>query len=500
MGLGTIPLAVVATAQQQTPAKTDIEHVPRATVEARHAAGKPLYDTQWVVDASGAVMQFPNPAAGGSTDAGLPFLGQPHAGRQPDPLPEELRAWLRSWKSALPWLAANLRQPGSLLGAIDAERHRTQLGLQTAPTDVRLLLLLTEAIDRGLPDVLQRRALLEREVAARLLQQTNCLAARGEFEALRREADPFLVHAANDALAAMGARAAAVPTTPWTATPPTAGIDAWFWLDLRHFAPRPDIATAVRRATAEDFWQQLLAIGADPINLALAGAQMIVDRPGEAPFELARCWGRARIDRCLLGLSVLDGKTQLGWAEATGMFEVEALRTYLTERGLDVGGNGPVQSGTWWEGFHVTVTADRVVVLATAMAKQVAGPMPEVLAAAIAKGAAFAAALPAESPIESLPWLLLERGENAQVSLAPFTLRVSTAGDAAAARSRCDHLARELSTVAKTPGSAPHLPDSALRSWLDALQNPIATKNAAGTMIEVTGEGLDPFALWPLLR
>lgn len=489
-------LAAALTAQQAR--NLGIEHVPRATVEARHAAGKPLYDTRWVVDASGAVVQFPNPAAGGSTDAGLPFLGQPHAGRQPDPLPQELCAGLRSWKSALPWLAANLRQPGSLLGAIDAERHRTQLGLQTAPTDVRLLLL-TEAIDRGLPDVLQRRALLEREVAARLLQQTNCLAARGEFEALRREADPFLVHAANDALAAMGARAA-VPPAPWTATPPTSGIDAWFWLDLRHFAPRPDIATAVRRSTAEDFWQQVLAIGSDPINLALAGAQMIVDRPGEAPFELARCWGRARIDRCLLGLSVLDGRTHLGWAEATGMFEVEALRTYLTERGLDVGGTGPVQSDTWWDGLQVTVTADRVVVRATALAKQAVGPMPEVLAAAIANGAAFAAALPAESPIESLPWLLLERGENAQVTLAPFALRVATAGDAAAARTRCEHLARELSTVAKTLTSAPHLPELTLRSWLAALQDPRATRNAAGTMIEVTGEGLDPFALWPLLR
>lgn len=497
----TFPASVLLAtiAAQEEPSNLDIAPIPRDEVRARHAAGKTLFDTRWVVDSGGRVVQFPNPAAGGSTREGLAFLGSPRPSSRLGPLPGDLRVWLRSWSNALPWLAASLRQPGDLLSAVDAERHRSQLGLALAPVAVRQELL-TATVDASLPEPLQRRAVLEREVGVRLLQQTQPRAARGEFEVLRRAADPFLARAAADALAPSEPRTIA-PATAWNATPPATGIDAWFWLDLRRMPARPEIAAAVLQSTAEDLWQVLLGLEGDPLNLALAGAQMIVDRPGEAAFELARCWGRSRIDCCLLGIAMLDGKPQLGWAAASGAFEFEVLRRHLLDHGFAVTDTGPVRNDAWWPGFDVTVTADRVLVRAHALAGAADGPIPTPIADALRFEAAFAAWLPVDSPIQDLPWLALERGESASVRLTPFLLRTTTtATDDRAVGTRWRRLAEGLATAATKPECARYLLEPTVRAWCDALRTPRLTTTGTGTIAEIQGAGLDPFALWPLLR
>lgn len=177
--------------------------VEREELTRRRDAGLPLGETEWDVREDGTLLQWPNPAAGGSTTLGMSFVGDERWMDldQSDSLVVQLGS--RRSDDALFWLAPLLRRPGDLLAATNAERHFAQLGRDASAVALRQYLAL--AGDPG-PESMQRRDALDRELAIRLLQRRGDSNAQGELRVLAKDADdPFLREAARDALATFGA-------------------------------------------------------------------------------------------------------------------------------------------------------------------------------------------------------------------------------------------------------------------------------------------------------
>lgn len=469
---------------------------------ALHEQGRPFLQTQWQVRKDGALVQWPNPAAGWNASRGMSFLGDVGVGQTtPDPLVKQLRFRVRSGRTYADWLAPLLRHPGDLLAATLAERHLSQLKRDASDVALRQFLILP-----GKPQVapMARRELLERELAIRLIQRRELRSARGELQAVvSRDKDAFVRRAARDALAqmAIGPKSSRVGLQDQRLAPP-AHADLWLWVDLGRMPARGDIAAAARVQRAEPLWQRVLGRGRGASNSILAGCQFVVDLPDELPFEMARLWGRARVDQCLLAFCAVDGQIELAWAAASGAFEVDVLQRYLKSVKLEVEVEGDTVTSTdWWPDFVVKVAPNHVLIRRDTLTAASQRAWPAFATQAAADGDGLAAKLPKDSKLARLPWLLLERGDAAAVRLQPFALRVTTSDTEASVRARCEAAVDPLAADDPETGM-PSLPPQVATAWQSALR--AAKVDAAGEpgriRLRLVGEELDPFLLWPLLR
>ena len=501
LGLASLAGLLAGHVSCQEPRRTPVTVSDEELIE-RHGRGQPFWETKWQLRKDGALTQLPNPAAGGASVRGLSFIGDEFPSTEVrDALVRQLRLRVRSWPTSVDWLAPLLREPGDLLSATLTERHFSKLKRNVRDVPLRQFLILP-----GEPktEPMARRELLERELAVRLIQRRLMRSARGELRALATgEGDALVRRAARDALAAMDGDTArpSVALQDLQLVPP-AKADLWLWIDVARMPARGDIASALRKQRAEQLWQRVLGRGRGASEAILAGAQLVVDIPNELPFEMARLWGRARVDQCLLAFRVLDGQPDLLWAAASGAFEVGVLGDYLEALQVEVTVHGEVVKSTdWWPGFAVEVAPNHVVVRRDLADTAPAGAWPAFAAIAAGVGDVLAAKLPEDSEMQSLPWLLLERGDTAAVRLQPFALRVTTGASAARARERCESAAVHVAS-ADPDRVLPSLPAQIATSWQAALRG--AKVDASGEpgrlRVRVTGQKLDPFVLWPLLR
>ena len=493
--------AGAASAQGEGPIPWPV-NVPREEVLQRRNEGKPFWDTQWIVREDGVLTQLPNPAVQGPTTQGYSFVADENPrDRSRDALVQTLSVWLHAGNSwACQYLGAALRCPGDLLGATLAERHFAQLGRDASDVALRQFLLQP---DGALEEPLLRREQLDRELAVRLLQRRGARAAIGELRSLARDAgDPFLRRAAAAAHSELADAAASSPVAlPSLPVEVPAGMAFWLWIDMGNVAARRDIASAVRTARVEKGWDHVLA--RDPergiSDALLAGSQHRVDVFDELPYEMARTWGRARIDQCLLGFRWVDGDCRLIWAAASGAFEVEALTAYLGRCGIGIETNkGRLHTTDWWPDHEVDVAADHVVVRHKRGIGAI-GKWPAVVDEAIERRAAIAGELSPSKDSPTVPWLLLGGEGVATLQLQPFALTVTSKLSVADAKAFCMERAGRIdaSDTVWTPAS-PEL----RQRWRAALYaaSVTAIEGSDRVRIEVTGKDLDPLLLWPLLQ
>lgn len=490
-----------ASAQGEGPGAWPVK-VPREDVLQRRKDGKPLWDTQWIVRDDGVLTQLPNPAASGPTTQGYSFVGDENQpARSRDALVRTLSVWLQAGGSwACQHLAPALRCPGDLLGATLAERHFAQLGRDASVVALRQFLMQPAGASDG-PSL--RREQLDRELAVRLLQRTATRAAVGEMRSLARDAgDPFLRRAAATAHAVLGDAAAPLPVALSSLSIEVpAAMAFWLWVDMGNVAARPDITSAVHTARVEEMWDHVL--DRDPqrgiSDVLLAGAQHRIDVFDELPYEVARTWGRARIDQCLLGFRWVDGDCRLMWAAASGAFEVEALTAHLGRCGIAIETNkGRLHTSEWWPDHEVEVAADHVVVRHKRGVGAI-GKWPAVVDEAIARHAAIAGELLPSVDSPSVPWLLLGGEGVATVRLQPFSLSVTSKLSVDDARAFCRDRATRIDASDRVWKVAPPELRQRCRTAIEAAT--VTPIDGTGRVrIEVTGKDLDPLLLWPLLR
>lgn len=491
--LGLLP--ALSAPGQQPPSRPELpERIPHDEVRARRDRDLPLWETLWEVDPAGALRQWPNPAAGGSTDQGMAIFEAHPTGPGTDPHREVLVR--RVARDPGHFLAALLRQPGDLLGATLATRHFEQLGRDTSEVALRQFLVTP---DLDLTPVQQRRSLLDRQLAVRLLQQRAVRTAMPELEVLARKAtDPWLRWTAQDALATFSpdtkaARRVALLQQP---LPPPATADLWLWFDFARWPARDDVAEARRAALTERLYDMILAAGGSCPPAALAGAQYLVDLPDELPCEVARVWGRARVDQCLLGLARGDGGMTLGWAAASGAFEVDVLREHLARHGVafERAGDGLV-SDRWWPGLAIEVHPAWLHVARVPTAPAAGAWPPPFAPALVAEAAPFAIHLPAGSALPPPAALLLPSPGTVTLRFQPFSAiaRLAAIDDGPARAAAA--LERAMELVGDPP---PAVRAAWSKAMADARVDQL--REGGGTRLRVEGTGLDPFDLWPLLR
>lgn len=474
--LAALSLLAGAAAQQPEPAPgpdpLQVRMVTRPEMERLRDRGV-LWDTTWGVDAAGFGVQWPNAAAGGSTEVGQPWVqfapGPPGSAGSGDPVRRLLQNPVLFGKRdlvAAAWLATLLRAPGDLLGCTDAGRHFAQSGHDTADAALRAF----AATEPTATDAeLIRRERLERELALRLLRQ------RGAAPAPPVERVALLSR---------------------HVTPP-GDADLWLWFDAGRWRAQHDVQAAIRAARTAHYWERLLAVGRGELpELPMAGAQHLVDLPGELPFEIVRCWGEVRLDQCLLALDRAGGEGpgwQLAWAAASGAFDVERLCAWLERCDVAFARDGGRMraADTWWPGCEVAIGPQLVEVRHIGGAADAApragaagatdGAWPDGSWARAAAGGAALAARWTRAGIAFLP----PRGELVLL-LAPLRLRLEAP----------DGLEESLATARRAVAG-----DGSLATWQRALG--AARVEAAGSgreRLEVTGADLDLAALWPLLH
>lgn len=462
---------------------------------ANHKLGQQPFDTKWIVRADGGLTQLPNPAAGGSTNRGMPFLhggGPPQKGQ--DPAVDNVWRRSRRWQSAAVWLAPLLRHPGDLLGATNADYHYAKLARDCGTETLRQFLLQPgEATGHAMV----RRERLDRELAIRLLVERGARAARGEIQALaKRSDDPFMRRTAQQALATFGHRQppAVVALTDLPIAVPKSS-DLWVWLDTTKLRARRDIADAVRLGHVESMWQRLLRTGRDLTDFQLAGGQFIVDVPEELPFEIARAWGRARVDHCLLAIKPAGSSVTLAWAAASGCFEPTVLDAYLSTMNVaHTMKDGVVRSDTWWPEYEVEVAPDHVVVQHTASKRTATGPWPAVVAAAKKANAGLAFEVPTGSVLKGMAWLPVMGSPVATIAPSPFSMSIASSSDEDTAKEACQRYAKLLGKYIgkRLPAAAP--------KWRNAFQEAkVVGEASGGVRIDVADAELDLWKLWPLL-
>lgn len=472
------------------------EFLPHEELAARHKLGKPPFDTKWIVNRYGVLTQLPNAAAGGSTKRGQPFLTQGAARiNGQDLATEQLGSLVGHWNRAAMWLAPLLRHPGDLLGSTNANYHFTKLARDPSTESLRMFLVQpSDTTDAAL----LRREVLDRELTIRLLMQRKARSARAEIQALaKRTDDPFLRQTARQALASfgIGQPPSGVALADLTIAAPK-NADLWFFLDTTKLKPRPEIATATRKAHTEWIWSMLLRATRGLHDVQMAGAQFLVDIPDEMPFELARAWGRARVDQCLLAVQPSGDSVKIAWAAASGCFETTVLADYLSKRRVThTNKDGVIRTDTWWPNYQVEIAANHLFVCHKDSKNAPTGDWPAVVAAAKKGNAALAFEVPTGSRLKGMAWLPVMGSPIATVAVHPFSMSIKSRSDEATAKRACNRYAkRVLVHVDK------QLPIAAA-SWSDAFRNAqITNQDKAGVRIDVRGQELDLWQLWPLLQ
>lgn len=490
--IGWVCIATTAwTTAQELELPWPVSHedpVAHEQVVARRDAGKPFWETQWVVQSDGVLTQFPNP---GSQTRGSAFVLGAFGLRG-------LGAQVGSWDGAAHWLAPLLRRPGDLLAATLAERHFAQLGRDPSNAALRHFLVVPAT---ATTPPLARREQLDRELAVRLLQLRQAKEAKSELLVVsRRSKDPFLRRAAQEAVARFdqGPRLPIVTLAALELEFPQK-VDLWFLLDASRIPVRTDLAAATRSSRESRLWKQLTAVQGPLSPYILSAAQATVDRPDEMPFELARTWGRARVDQCLMAMRRTGGRrTRLDWVALSGCFEVDVLLSHLQKRGVACTfEDGRLVTTTWWPRYEIAVTSNSLVVRYNLVKGKFTKTLPRILAVAKDADAGLAADMPEGSawpPIASLP---VAGPCTATVKLSPFVLTITKSIDAGAARAACRVFADKLVAAGHE-----RVPADVTASWQRAFAAAGISPGPDGksVKIEVRGEALDLWSWWPMLR
>lgn len=490
------------TAQTQAPAAKPTK-VSLSELIARQAQGHELWATQWVVRDDGMLMQRCEPRAEQPRDTKDPtnanyreFADTAGLSQKPgwDPLVASARVLMPHWATASSWIAPLLRHPGDLLGATFAEHHFSKLGRDPSTASLRQFLITP---DQPLKKPLLRRLHLDRELAIRVLHQRHDVSARKELGLLAQQTqDPFLRRAANEALAELDnkQRPANIKLRELPIEVPTTA-DFWLLIDSAHIPPARALPLQVRKGSIDYAWSLLINDGEADTN-SMAHCQRQIDLPDEMPYELARSWGRTRVDQCLIAIGGSNARPCLNWAAASGCFEVDVLAAYLATRQIAYRlEDGVLRSKQWWPDFHIEVAPNYLTVNRNTHPKPTARVWPPLLDQAELAGAGLAIASPADSGISTSPWLPGSGALTATLKLTPFELTISKAMDPARAHEAC----RSLSDAAGTT-SHEQLTEQVLSRWQQAFRNaeisPVEEGNA--TRIRIRSEKLSLWELWPL--
>ncbi len=289
-------------------------------------AEEDLIETHWTVAEDGRLMGWPDPALG--------------AGMEASPAPFPLfPPGLGGYASGGLYSLLPMLMPGrdDLASLGDAERHFRKLrkplfgpGLETwidggPPWETT-----------GRPGALLRRARFDRILAIRIAGRTgrNDLLPALDRVAADATCDPFARLAARDSAARVRGEA-----PPSAELPPLDRVpgDADFFLviDQRRVPGWVEPWKRARAMGLANVRELADAIGSAVTPSFLLEGQWSLERAGEGPYELARQFGNARIDRLFLALREPKGGADFGgMLRIDGLFEIDVLRAFVTATGF----------------------------------------------------------------------------------------------------------------------------------------------------------------------
>lgn len=488
-------LAMVLAAQEQVPQPRELgEDLGPAELEKRWEATGEFCELVWRVNEEGRLFAWPDPSSA------VAEMWHPLPGWQRGDGVDPWASWFVDSRraDAAEYLLGWMRSPGQLLGAVDAQRHFERMG--RAQTDAELRQFVVRPAEAATA-ALRRREVLDQQVATLLLKERAVEAALGELRFLAEQSeDAWLRWQAEDALHALDdshpAPARVALREVDVIVPQRAEL--WLYVDHARVRARSDLAERGRAHGLQWTYGCIRGAGGTCSPFTLAGAQLLADRPGEIPFELARVCGRMRLDQALLAFDALPGGTpRLVWAAASGAFEVDVLASHLaTLRIPPFRERDRIIATKWVPDYVVEARRDVLVVRHESLElPPESGEWPELLREAQSKHAAFAAALQPKSRLAPMHPFLLPAGGKLFVTHVPFRAEVET--DASVPRMQSS-LRRAASALRLTPPSL--LPRDIRGPWLRLLDDakPEASPSG-GSRLLLTADDADPLDLLPLL-